>query len=138
MRASLAIETSLLAALLSACASPSPPQVVTGCWEHRIEIPNSAGNLLTLCTLGETASGTIRFANLGGDATVCRQSGVAKALAGGGFSLAFERGSCDNGRSFDRASFQCTNQTGDSISCLHNTMTLPLVFTRQATPLPRP
>ena len=131
MQAKPAVLALSFAMLLSACASPPAPQAITGCWEHRIEIPNSEGNLLTLCVAGETASGTIRFAKLDGAGTVCKQSGTMKAVAGGGFSLAFERGSCESGRAFDAASFLCTKQSAESLSCLHNTMTAPLIFTRR-------
>lgn len=121
----------LVAALVSACAAPAPPPVADACWEHQIEIANTEGNLLTLCVAGSTASGTIRFAKLGGVSALCRQAGRVTPTGGGAFSLAFEKGSCQSGRNFDAATFQCTPVDDASIRCLNKTVSTPLVFKRR-------
>lgn len=124
-----------IAVLLSACAVSAPPplptQVADACWEHRIEIANTEGNLLLLCVVGSTASGTIHFTNLGGKPDLCRQQGSVKPASGGAFSLAFENGSCDSGGKFNAASFQCTPVDAASIRCTTHTVSTPLVFTRR-------
>lgn len=129
MRTLLTAISTLVAILVCACAAPAP--VAETCWEHHIEIANTDGNLLTLCVAGNNATGTIRFANLGGVSALCRQQGLATTLAGGAFSLAFDTGSCQSGRKFEAATFECTAVDEASMRCVNRTVKTPLLFKRR-------